>query len=106
MSTSAGGGGPGPGPGGTFRSLQIPVKQGVVAMTTAAGIGLIYLFWDYRIRAARKLGHTPKTLYDPEWRQAEEARLRHAPFEANPSKFAYLNPLRHDIPPSKAIYYE
>lgn len=29
-----------------------------------------------------------------EWRQAEEERMRHAPFEANPTKFAFLNPFR------------
>ncbi|KAL4434097.1 hypothetical protein ABPG75_000538 [Micractinium tetrahymenae] len=97
---------PGPSLAIMLLSLQIPVKQGAVALTTVAGIAFIYVFWDYRIRAARKMGHTPKTLYDPEWRQAEEARLRHAPFESNPNKFAFLNPFRHEIPPSRAIYYE
>ena len=33
--------------------------------------------------------------------------MRHTPFaSSNPNTFAYLNPFRHNIPPSKAIVME
>ena len=42
-----------------------------------------------------------------EWQLAEAEYMRHATFaSSNPSKFAYLNPFRHNIPPSKAIFVE
>jgi hypothetical protein len=42
-----------------------------------------------------------------DWQQAEVEYMRHAPFaSSNPNKSAYLNPFRHNIPPSKAIIME
>ena len=60
---------------------------------------------DGPLPAAALPAAPPVALQD--WQQAEVEYMRHAPFaSSNPNKSAYLNPFRHNIPPSKAIIME